>query len=48
MVTGQNRSYLWILARTKTLPEDTLNALIEKAKRMGFATNKLIMVEHGP
>lgn len=48
MVTGQNRSYLWILARTKTLPEDTLNALIEKAKRMGFATDKLIMVEHGP
>ncbi|MGJ0516083.1 MAG: lipocalin family protein [Methylomicrobium sp.] len=48
MVTGQNRSYLWILARTKTLPKATLNALIEKAKRMGFATDKLIMVEHDP
>jgi apolipoprotein D and lipocalin family protein len=48
MVTGQNRSYLWILARTRTLPKDTLNALIEKAKRLGFATDKLIMVEQDP
>jgi apolipoprotein D and lipocalin family protein len=48
MVTGQNRSYLWILARTKTLPKDTLNSLIEKAKRLGFSTDKLIMVEQDP
>lgn len=43
MMTGQNQSYLWILARTKALPKDTLNGLIEKAKRLGFATDKLIM-----
>jgi len=44
MVTGPNRSYLWILARTKTLPKETLDALIENAKRQGFETDKLIMV----
>lgn len=44
MVTGANRSYLWILARTKTLPKETLDALIEKARRLGFATDKLIRV----
>jgi apolipoprotein D and lipocalin family protein len=46
MVTGQNRSYLWILSRTKTMPKETLDALIDKARRMGFATDKLIMVKH--
>ncbi|WP_374090723.1 lipocalin family protein [Methylomicrobium lacus] len=45
MVTGPNRSYLWILARTKTLPKETLDALIESAKRQGFETDKLIMVK---
>jgi len=45
MVTGPNRSYLWILARTKTLPKETLDALIENAKRQGFETDKLIMVK---
>jgi apolipoprotein D and lipocalin family protein len=46
MVTGRNRSYLWILARTPTLPRQTLDALIDKARRLGFDTGKLIMVEH--
>jgi apolipoprotein D and lipocalin family protein len=48
MVTGQNRSYLWILARTKTLPKATLDALIKKAEKMGFATDELIMVKQDP
>ncbi|MGR8950920.1 MAG: lipocalin family protein [Gammaproteobacteria bacterium] len=46
MVTGRDRSYLWILARTRTLPKATLDTLIDYAKRQGFATDKLIMVEH--
>ncbi|MGR8942095.1 MAG: lipocalin family protein [Gammaproteobacteria bacterium] len=45
-MTGRDRSYLWILARTRTLPKATLDALIDYAKRQGFATDKLIMVEH--
>lgn len=44
MVTGPDRSYLWILSRTRQLPKATLDALIEKAKQLGFATDKLIFV----
>jgi len=44
MVTGPDKSYLWILARTRQLPQATLDALIEKAKQLGFATDKLIFV----
>lgn len=46
MVTGPDRSYLWILSRTKQLPEATLQKLIELAKTLGFATEKLIFVKH--
>ena len=44
MITGPDRSYFWILSRTKQLPKATLDALIEKAKQLGFATDKLIFV----
>ncbi|MDP1664515.1 MAG: lipocalin family protein [Methylobacter sp.] len=46
MVTGPDRSYFWILSRTKQLPEATLQALIDRAKALGFATDKLIFVKH--
>ncbi|HEY5139231.1 MAG TPA: lipocalin family protein [Methylococcales bacterium] len=42
MVTGPDKTYLWILSRTRQLPKATLQSLIEKAKRLGFATDKLI------
>ena len=42
MVAGPDRSYLWILSRTPQLPQETLNRLINKAKQLGFATEKLI------
>ncbi|MDD1627149.1 MAG: lipocalin family protein [Methylococcaceae bacterium] len=44
MVAGPDRSYFWILSRTRHLPKSTLEALIEKAKQLGFATDKLIFV----
>ena len=46
MVTGPNRSYLWILARNKTLDEDIFKQLIQKAGKWGFDTNDIIRVEH--
>jgi apolipoprotein D and lipocalin family protein len=46
MVCGPDRSYLWILAREKNLDKSILNKLIEKAKSLGFETDKLIFVEH--
>lgn len=45
LVAGPDRDYLWILARTKTLSPDIRDQLISEAKKMGFATDKLIWVE---
>ena len=45
MVTGPDKSYLWILSRSRLLPKATLSMLIEKAKQLGFATDKLIFVK---
>jgi apolipoprotein D and lipocalin family protein len=44
MITGPDKSYFWILSRTRQLPKATLEALIEQAKQKGFATDKLIFV----
>lgn len=46
MVTGPDRSYFWILSRTKQLPEAMLQALIARAKALGFSTDQLIFAKH--
>ena len=46
LICGPDRSYLWILAREKSLDRATLDRLIAQAKSMGFATDKLIYVKH--
>lgn len=46
MITGPNRSYLWILARQPELDPKTLARLIAKASELGFATDELIFVKH--
>ncbi|WP_340123307.1 lipocalin family protein [Methylobacter svalbardensis] len=46
MVTGPDRSYFWILSRTKQLPKATLQVLIDRAKALGFATDKLIFAKY--
>ena len=48
LVTGHNRSYLWLLSRTAEVPGDTLRRLIGRAERAGFATEDLIYVNHAP
>ena len=47
LVAGPNRKYLWILARDRQLDPATLAMLVDRAKAWGFATDKLIHVEHG-
>ena len=44
LVSGPDRDYLWILARTPQLPEATYKRLVEQAKQMGFATAQLLRV----
>jgi apolipoprotein D and lipocalin family protein len=46
LVAGPDRDYLWILARDKTLPVDIREQLVSKARALGFATDKLIWVDH--
>jgi apolipoprotein D and lipocalin family protein len=45
LVCGNDKDYLWILSRTKTLSKETLNMLVDKAKSLGFDTNKFIYVD---
>lgn len=47
MVSGPNRDFLWILARTPKLAPDALEPLVAQAKADGFATDELIYVTHG-
>lgn len=44
LVTGPDKTYLWILSRTPALPKSTLDKLLKKAESMGFDTSKLIWV----
>lgn len=48
MVCGPNRSYLWILARDKTLDGNIRDMLLEQARKAGFAIEQLIFVDHSP
>ena len=45
MVCGPTRSYLWILAREKSLDKKVIDNLIEDAKKSGFKTDGLIFVK---
>lgn len=45
LVCGSDRSYLWILARDKKLKDATLRRLVGFASRLGFETDKLILVD---
>lgn len=47
MISGPNRDYLWILARSPTLDKQILQQLIAEAASLGFATDKLIFDRHG-
>lgn len=46
LVSGPDKSYLWILARTPTLDAATYDRLVQKAAALGFDTGKLIRVAH--
>ena len=46
VVSGPDKSYLWILARTPEIDETLKKRLVRKAAEKGFNTAKLIFVEH--
>ena len=46
LVCGPSRSYLWILAREKTISPDITAKLVEIAKSLEFKVDELIFVKH--
>jgi len=46
LVCGNKRSYLWILSRETTIPEDIKQNYLAVAKKLGFNTSALIWVDH--
>ena len=47
LIGGNDRGYLWILARTLTLPEAEQASLLKQAAAMGFDTSKLVYPQQG-
>lgn len=46
LVGDPEGKYLWILARNKTLPNEQLTAIRDRATELGFDASKLVMTEH--
>ncbi|MDH5217793.1 MAG: lipocalin family protein [Gammaproteobacteria bacterium] len=46
LVSGPDKSYLWILSRSPKIDENTKSIFIKKAAELGFDTNELIYVNH--
>lgn len=46
LVVGENRSYAWILAREKSLPRESLDAIVQRAQALGIDTQAFIWVAH--
>ena len=46
LVSGPEKSYFWILARSPEIEKNLIDTLIAKAAARGFDTSKLIFVEH--
>ena len=47
LITGPDKDYLWILARTPSISKNVRAQLLEKATAAGYDVSKLIWVEHG-
>lgn len=45
LVAGKDLDYLWILSRSKTIPENIRQNFISKAQNIGYDTSKLIWVK---
>lgn len=45
-VTGYDRSYLWLLARTPAVSDDVVAQFIALSGQLGFDTDRLVFVEH--
>jgi len=44
LVVGNTNEYLWILSRTKTIPEEVKQQYLDIAKKVGFDVSKIYWV----
>lgn len=47
MIGEPGRDYFWILSRTPTMDESLYNALLERARSMGFEPNRVVRTPQG-
>lgn len=45
LIAGRNLDYLWILSRTKEIPDDVKTNYLKIAKKIGYDTSKFIWVK---
>ena len=45
LIAGNNLDYLWILSRTKVIPDDVKSSYLKKAQELGFKTDELVWTE---
>jgi apolipoprotein D and lipocalin family protein len=43
-ISGPNTSYLWLLSRSPTLPQEIIARFIQRTTELGFDTSNLIVV----
>ena len=46
LIAGKNLDYLWILSRTKNIPQEVKTNYLKIAEQIGYDTSKLIWVKH--
>lgn len=42
LIAGNNLKYLWLLSRDKTMPKNVITRYLNKAKELGYDTEKLV------
>ena len=47
-ITSNDKDYLWLLARTPNVDKKLIDYFIQRSKKLGFDTDKLIFVDHSP
>lgn len=45
LIGSSSDKYLWIMSREKSLPQETLDTLLEKLRARGYDTERLLFVE---
>lgn len=46
LVAGENLSYLWILSRDKSVPDEVKDKYLKIAEKIGYKTSDLLWIKH--